>query len=70
MNHQSETIDNASAAAPGRGGAHTADGDAGHSCEFCSPEPQIMPLPRSGAVRTSVQHLVRDGDGTLGELLT
>lgn len=62
----------AGTAVPDRDWAHHADGDDGHDCEceFCSPEPEIMPLPRSGAARTSVQQPIDEADDAIGELLT
>jgi hypothetical protein len=46
------------------------DADAPHSCEFCSPEPGIMPLPRSGAARAAEQNPAEDADQAIGELMT
>lgn len=73
MNHPTDTRADASTAAsvsdPGR--AHHADGDGGgHECEFCSPEPQILPLPRSGAARTALQQPSAGADDAIGELLS
>lgn len=71
MNNRSDTVHNAGAAAPEREATHHADGESGeHACEFCSPDPQIMPLPRSGAVRTSPRRPTDDADRAVGEPLT
>lgn len=69
MTHSDDTLDTATAADDDT--AH-ADGAASHEheCEFCSPEPEIMPPPRSGAVRAASQPPPHVGGQAIGELLT
>ena len=50
-----------------QGAPHIADGDEAHECEFCSPEPEIMPPPRSGAIRSAERQSGRSTQEALGE---
>jgi len=70
MTHQNDLTTHAAGAESDRDGTRAADGDAPHACEFCSPEPQIMPLPRAGAQRTIAPQPIDDADQAIGELLT
>jgi hypothetical protein len=46
-------------------------GDGGdHECEFCSPEPEIIPLPRSGAARAAAQRALAEENETIGDVWT
>jgi hypothetical protein len=55
---------------PDWSGPHVAadEGDMPHECEFCSPEPEIMPLPRSGAVRFEARQSDLSAQEAFGEL--
>ncbi len=69
MSYQIDAFDDkgTGAVAPDRFGVRPAADDAEQDCdcEFCSPEPEIMPLPRSGAARNAARESADDADGAL-----